>query len=104
MIRFVSQGGSGFGTKLLDAETGEDLTSIVPILYGAQITLGDVVTANVTLAMIEADVVANKTSFLTMHPISKDLQPVAAIEFRDGWRVEISEDGTPRVRQKNPTR
>lgn len=104
MIRFVSEGGVGFGTKLLDAETGEDLRNTVQIQYGAQITIGELVTANCTLSMIEADVVANKTSFLTMHPVSKDLQPVAAIEFRDGWRVEFSEDGTPRVRQQNPTR
>ena len=102
MIRFVSEGGSGAGTKLLDTQTGEDISNVLAVEFGATITVGEIVTAQCQIAMIEVDVTAAKTDYLTKHPISKDLQPVAAIMFRDGWRIEFMEDGSPRVRQQPP--
>lgn len=104
MIRFESRGGIGRGTRLVDTATGEDLQQVIAVEYGVQITLGETVTAACKLSMVEADIEAGKTEFLTKHPVSKDFKPIAAIEFRDGWRTEFTEDGTPRVRKPNPTR
>jgi hypothetical protein len=104
MIRIVSEGGVGRGTKFIDTETGENIGKVLDVEFGATLTVGEVVTAQCRLAMVEVDVTAAKTDFLTMHPISKDYQPVAAIVFRDGWRIDFMEDGTPRARQQTPDR
>lgn len=98
MIRFISKHGIGNSTQILDAETGEDLQKIIAVKYGATIEIGQMVSAKCELMMCEIDMVANKTVFTTRHPISRDYLPVAAIEFRDGVRIEIAEDGTPSVR------
>jgi hypothetical protein len=42
-------------------------------------------------------VTAAKTVFETLNPVTKKYEPVCAIEFCDGSRVEIAEDGTPSV-------
>ena len=97
MIRFVSKNGMGNSTHLIDAKTGADLKNLLTVEYGATIEIGELVTATCRLAMIELDMVAGKTEFLTKHPISGHYLPVAAIEFRDDVRVEISQDGTPSV-------
>lgn len=101
MIRIVSEGGTAYRTKFID-ENGDDLSSVLGVEYGATITLGTVVTAQCRLAMIEADVTVDRTDFLTKHPISKDYQPVAAIVFRDGCRIDFMEDGAPRVSRPTP--
>ena len=104
MIRIVSEGGTGYGTKFIDTETGEDIGKVLDVEFGATVTVGEIVTAQCRLGLVEVDVTASKIEFLTRHPISKDLQPVAAILFRDGWRIDFMEDGTPRVRQQTPDR
>lgn len=97
MIRFVSKDGLGNTTQLLDAETGDDLSKIIAVEFGATIEIGQEVKASCRIAMLELDIVAGKTEFHTKHPVTGRYLPVAAIEFRDGVRVEIAEDGTPTV-------
>jgi hypothetical protein len=103
MLRIVSEGGLGHGTKFIDTETGEDISKVVPISYGATVTIGEIVTARCELALVELDLAVGKTEFLASHPISKDLQPIASIQFKDGWRIEFLEDGAPRVNRTTPT-
>lgn len=97
MIRFKNDSGNGILTEILNAETGEDITKILPVEYGVQITIGQVVTAQCRVVMVNMDVVAGQTIFETLNPVTKKYEPVRAIEFGDGSRVEIAEDGTPSV-------
>lgn len=103
MLRIVSEEGTGAGTRFIDTETGKDVSDMVPVAFGATVTIGELVTAQCELLMPRLDVVAAKTEFVTHHPVTKSLAPVAAIEFRDGWRIDFMEDGTPRLRQQTPT-
>jgi hypothetical protein len=102
MIRFVTKRGIGRGPQILNAETGEDLSGIVRVAFGATITIGETVTAKCELAMVDIDVTAAHTELLAAHPISKKLEPIASIAFRDGWCIQFLPDGTPRV-SKTPT-
>jgi hypothetical protein len=103
MLRIVSEGGLGHDTKFIDTETGDDIFKVVPVSYGATVTIGEIVTARCELEMVEIDIAVGKSEFLTTHPISKDLQPIASIQFKDGWRIEFFEDGAPRVNRSTPT-
>ena len=97
MIRFVCKDGIGYGTQMFNAETGEDISKILAVSYGAQITIGELVEAKAQLAMVGIDITAHRTVWETKHPLSNEYLPLAAIEFRDGVRVEFAEDGTPSV-------
>lgn len=101
MIRFICKGGIGRETEILDAETGADISKIVAIEYGAKIEIGEMVTAECRLSMIEAEIVAGVTTFITKHPVDQQYRPVAAIEFRDGVRVVFAEDGTPSIERQS---
>jgi len=98
MIRFKNDSGNSSLTEILNAETGEDVSKIIPVEYGARIIIDrDAVVAECRIAMIHIDIVASKTVFETFNPVTKKYEPVRAIEFRDGSRVEIAEDGTPSI-------
>jgi hypothetical protein len=85
-------------TKLINTATGENLSKTLAIEYGAQITIErETVVATCQLAMANLSVVVGKVDFVTLNPVSRKYDPVRAIEFRDGSRVEIAEDGTPSV-------
>jgi hypothetical protein len=100
MILFKNDTGISHDTKILNAETGESLSKILAVEYGVKIEIGkDTVSADARIAMMCIDIAPEKVKFLTMHPVSGKYEAVAAIEFRDGARVEIAEDGTPSVAQ-----
>lgn len=96
MLRFVVRDGDGFSAEILDIETGQDLTKSLAVAYNGKITLGQRVTAELSLCMVECDV-AGRATWKTKHPITGEFAPVSAFEFSDGVRVEFSEDGSPRV-------
>jgi hypothetical protein len=98
MIRFVNETGVSNATQMFDAETGADISKLLAVEYGAQITIErDMVKATCRLAMVSLSVVADKVEFETKNPVSDRYERVRAIEFYDGTRVEIAEDGTPSV-------
>lgn len=100
MIRFVNKDGVGMSTEILDAETGADISKMLCVAYGIQITLGqDCTRAQCELMVFGADVTA-KAEWLTKHPITGDMTPLAAVEFRDGTRVEFADDGTPAIKAR----
>ncbi|MTK13707.1 MAG: hypothetical protein F8N39_17060 [Clostridiaceae bacterium] len=96
MIRFVNDTGTGYKTRILDAETGKDISAALCVEYGARITVGEVVSAEATILMVQTDITADQTTWMTKHPVTGSLAPVRAIEFQDGSRIDFSEDGTPR--------
>ncbi len=97
MLRIINDSGNGVFTKFVNAETGEDLSKLLAISYGATITIGPVVTAKLEPCILSADVTINHAEWLTKHPITGQFEPLAAMEFRDGSRVEFAEDGTPQL-------
>ncbi len=98
MIRFVNDSGIGHDTRIVDAETGEDLTKTLAIEYGGKVTIGNRVTAELSICFMAIDVTAETTIWKTKHPVSGDYVDLAAMEFRDGTRVEFAEDGSPAVK------
>lgn len=95
MIRFVNETGISNATKMIDTETGEDIASKLAVEYGAQIIIErDMVKATCRLAMPSLSIVAGKVEFETKNPMADRYERVRAIEFHDGTRVEIAEDGT----------
>jgi hypothetical protein len=96
MIRFVNETGISNATQMIDTETGEDIGKKLAVEYGAQITIErDLVIAKCRLSMLSLSVVAGKVEYETRNPRSDRYERVRAIEFHDGSRVEISEDGIP---------
>jgi hypothetical protein len=101
MIRFENKTGNPTDTKVTNAETGEDLSKIVPIKYGARITVGkDGVTAECEIAIVSFEISARKTVFKALNPVTGQYGDVRALEFSDGARVEISEAGVPEVKRR----
>jgi hypothetical protein len=98
MIVFKNDTGISHDTKLIDAETGVDISKMLAVEYGVQITIDkDMVKAACRIAMVSLEMAAGKVEFETLNPVTGKYENVRAIEFRDGSRVEISEDGTPSV-------
>lgn len=99
MLRFVCKpdGHGSFEQEILNDATGENITRFLSVAYGATITMGQIPEAKLELITVACDVTAPKAGWLTMHPISREYVPLAAIEFLDGTRVEFAADGTPSV-------
>lgn len=98
MIKFQNETGISRDTKIVNSETGEDLTRMLGIEYGAQITIEkDLIRASCRIIMVKHEASAAHTEWLTLNPVSGKYDAVRAIEFRDGSRVEISEDGIPSI-------
>lgn len=97
MLRFISENGTGLGLRIENAETGEDISKQLCVNYGAQITLDELVRAKVELALVELNVVAGQTTWVTKHPLTGALTPIRSIAFADGTRVDFADDGTPSV-------
>jgi hypothetical protein len=100
MLRFENGSGIGRDIKITNVETGEDVTKVLGIEFGATIEVGQMITCRANLAMLRLDMAIGKAEFHTKNPVTGRYGPVAAIEFRDGSRVEIAEDGTPTVISK----
>src|SRR5690606_12898371 len=84
-------------TKIVDAESGTDLTGKLAVNYGAAITLGDVITARLEVVLARLDLVPNRVEWQTRNPATGRLDPVSSITFRDGSRVDLGEDGSVKV-------
>lgn len=97
-IKVVSEGGAGYNTRFLNAETGEDIGKIIAVGYGAKIVIDHLVKMEAEIAMlhgIEVDV--GETRWMTKHPVTGDYQQLASMTFRDGTEVRFKGDGTPYV-------
>ena len=97
MITFSNLSGKPHNTSIVNAETGEDLSKTLLVESAVLNVDRDGTTAVCKLAMLQVDLTANKTQFRTLNPLTGKYEDVGAIEFRDGSRVEIAEDGTPSV-------
>lgn len=98
MITFKNDTGISHDTKIIDTETGDDLSKKIAVEYGVQITIDkDMVKAACRIAMVSLEMAAGKVEFQTLNPVTGKHDVVRAIEFRDGSRVDISEDGVPSV-------
>jgi hypothetical protein len=101
MLRIVSEDGIGHGVKILDSKTGQNLAEVLAVGYGGTITIGQEITAQLPLAILHVDTKLTSAEWVTKHPISEKLAPLAAMEFRDGTRVEFPQSGLPVVSNTN---
>lgn len=99
MLRIVNDSGVTRRTQVLNAKTGEDVGKILSIGTGLQVVFDKPeVRAVAELMLMQLDVTTTKTEWKTKHPVTGKPELVAAVEFRDGTRVEFAEDGTPNIR------
>lgn len=97
MLRIQNATGLGHDTKIISTDTGDDLIKLLAIRHGAIVEIGKTVEFRAAIDMVQIDVAPDRVVFETKNPATGNYQPVAAIEFRDGSRVEIADDGTPSV-------
>lgn len=98
MIKIVNSGnGMVYGTKVVNAETGEEIKLACT---GLSIDMDDVtgaVAATLKVILVNTEVTVGKAQWLTTNPVTNQFEPVASITFRDGSTVVIGEDGTPEI-------
>ena len=98
-IRIVSEDGLGVCTKVLNAETGEDITALMVITdVRWSVSVARLASADLQLEMVELDaqLPSDRVQWLTRNPATGCLDPVSSITFRDGTVVHL-DDGIPRV-------
>lgn len=93
-IRITSSNGLGHSTQIVDTETGQDLTKLLAVEYGATITLDELVKLQANLILIECVIDSQAVEWRTKNPATDTFEPVASITFRDGSRVNFAEDGS----------
>ena len=99
-FRFIHNGDVPSTTppQLIDIESGEDVMNkfaIESLTYEIQANDIPIVTAR--LYAFETDVQAN-VRWQMFNPIAGEYEEMAALEFRDGGRVEFDENGRPGYR------
>lgn len=79
-VKVISDG-TPYGAKVVDAETGATIQGV----KSARISLTPEATVvDLELAGVEIDVTSLNARFLSMHPVSKKLEEVEQIVFKDG--------------------
>ncbi|SDF83289.1 hypothetical protein [Thalassobaculum litoreum] len=99
-IKIISEEGRGYSTRIIDTESGQDLTKLVSVALGATISIDQIVTLRASLMAIECEVTADVVEWRTKNPATGEFEPLAAIEFRDGRRVEFNLNGSISVWEK----
>lgn len=99
MLKIIVAGLSGQDARVLNSETGEDIGRIVPIRdISLSVKAGGLAQAQIFIDHLEAQqVLEDHVEWLIWHPLTGNVAPVAAIEFRDGARIEFPQDAPPRV-------
>jgi hypothetical protein len=93
-IKVVNDSGAGYGTKLIDADTGEDLTHRLPIMYGARVVItGGSVVLECEVDTVQIEAVAGVVRW----HIPGLADDIAEIRTREGKVIRIREDGVPEV-------
>lgn len=101
MIKVICEDGSGIRTKIVDAETGEDLGKLLGLKIGAQLILNEMVVLRGEMVMPRFEVAVGRADIMAKHP-DGTLAPVRRIEFRDGTSIVFAEDGTPSFTSTSP--
>ena len=98
-IRIVCDDGIGATTRVLNAETGEDITGMLVITdVSWSVSAARLATADIQLELVELDaqLPGDRVQWLTRNPATGQLDPVDSITFRDGTTVHL-ESGWPVV-------
>lgn len=103
MIRITSEGGTVYGTKIVDAETGQDLAELLGVTgYTIRGSTADaeVVTARVEMGLINLSIDA-KPEWVAQHPVTGELTQLRSLTFADGTTVTLT-DGAPVITPPQP--
>jgi hypothetical protein len=83
MIRIINTDGVGRSTKIIDTDTGEEVTRGFNV-GEVRITAADnVVEARLELQLVQLDVTPSAVSYAMRHPVTGKMTAVAAIQFAD---------------------
>lgn len=86
----IESDGTARNTRIYDAETGDDLTAKLAVMGITWFISGP---DNVAKATLQIEMIGlNVEGFaqpLTKHPRTGHMEPVRAIEFEDGERIEF---------------
>lgn len=94
-IRITNEAGVGHETRILNAETGEDICRVVPVNYSARLVFDQIVTLECEVGMVKVDVVPGVVRW-HVPMIDGD---VAEIRMKDGRVIHFGDDGVPDVSQ-----
>lgn len=90
MLRFVSDG-SVCGSRILNGETGEDITRLLrPSKVTATMGGDPVPTIAIELGATCKTNIAGATRWYIADPTTGDVRELSALEFADGSRVDLS--------------
>lgn len=109
--RLTIRGGSPITATVINTKTGEDVTKLVGICYGARLSLVIGMGEPATL-VVEPPIVGGKPEryvgvsvdadaglhWQAKNPATGLYEPLAALVFRDGTQVDFALDGTPIVK------
>jgi hypothetical protein len=98
MLLIKSENGTGLYTKFIDKETGENLGEKLSIGFGATITIGKIVTADLRLALIELEIETEVVNYLMPNPArNKKLMAISNLIFKNGDKINFEEDGSIKI-------
>lgn len=95
MIRIENESGKPLLTRVIDVETGDDLTKTLRIVSIRFKIDRAKFSATIELDSPRISVVPAGAMFVMRHPFSGEELPVRFIEFIDGLRLSFKEDGSP---------
>jgi len=89
-LRVVNDSGIANRTRILDAETGEDLTERLRVsAIDLRLQAGGVVSATLTVAITRCEIDAGNVFYVATHPETGRPERLRALEWADGTRLEL---------------
>lgn len=99
MYRITATDGQSSDTLVItDLSTGTVVKNPALTDVDVRFRTGHPIIANGTVEVIRPDLEVMSFDWLTRHPITDQLAPLAAMEFRDGARIEFQDNGAPVVK------
>lgn len=102
MYQITATGGQSETLVITDLRTGDVVKNPALTAVDVRFRSGHPIIANGTVEVIRPDLEVSSFDWLTRHPITDELAPLAALEFRDGARIEFQDNGAP-VAKEAPT-
>lgn len=99
MYRITATDGLSSDTLVItDLSTGTVVKNPALTDVDVRFRTGHPIIANGTVEVIRPDLEVSSFDWLTRHPITDKLTALAALEFRDGARIEFQDNGAPVVK------
>jgi len=97
MYQLTATGGQSDTLVITDLSTGAVVKNPALTAVDVRFRSGHPILATGTVEVIRPDLEVSSFDWLTRHPITDKLTALAALEFRDGARIEFQDNGAPVV-------